>query len=62
MAPPVEQEPSIEYSIRGLGADLASQVPSFGDALGLVGKKKNEVKNFNQLTFIRRTTWSPTSF
>ena len=35
MAPPVEQEPSIW----GLVSGLVSQVPSLGDALGMVGKK-----------------------
>ena len=42
MAPPVEQESSIEYP---LGSGLVSQVPSLGDALGVVGIKEHRPEN-----------------
>ena len=41
MAPPVEQEPSIEYYLSEVGSGLVSQVPGLSDAQGMVGKKKN---------------------
>ena len=52
IAPPANQESSIEYSIWGRGAGLVSQVPCLSDAIVVVGvikKSKGVLILFKQL-------------